>query len=167
MDRGTYAIGANSYRGMRNTCDGDLTCVDGLCVPLPSCNPGSLSECSFAPQGTLGMLSPFVLEGEFVYWSESGTTDARGNPFNNGVIARTRLGMWAREELATGLDFFDDDSRAFVAVQLATSANSVLWSSKQAAGYVSGLAQGPRIISRQRAWASVPWSDGCVSRDSH
>ena len=146
LDRGTYEFLGNPIRGMRQTCDGDAACIDGKCVPLPACTTGPLQECSFRPAETRGPLKGFVLQDDFVYWGEAGTTDERSNPLYDGVIARAKIGTWVREELATGLDFFDDQSRGFASIYLATSADAVLWNSTESRGYVSGLAEGPRVL---------------------
>jgi hypothetical protein len=110
-DRGVYALDEAQFRGLAQACTRATVCIDGTCAPAPSCSQGELGECLFAPAQTHGKVAAYVLNEDQLYWVELGTFDERANYLRDGAIARARLGDWQREELVSGLDFYDE-SRA-------------------------------------------------------
>lgn len=156
FDRGSLNAEHQLYELSHASCEGELSCVAGECVPLQRCMPGTLQECGLTVEDVRGSISAFKLEGDHIYWLESGTTDERSNPRNDGVLRRTRIGEWVPELVASGLDLFDDASRQFAQFSLETTPNSVLWwSYLRPAGYVSGLNPASIIASVQEGAKGV------------
>ncbi|MFT3923640.1 MAG: hypothetical protein QM778_14005 [Myxococcales bacterium] len=165
IDRGTYTADGATYRGLGQTCDGELTCIDGVCLPLPACEAGSLRECSFTPAGLRGELQGFTLYEGYIYWMESGTTDERHNPLGDGALVRAKLGSWQREELVSQLNFYVEDQRQLVFADLVTTDDTALWSLVQGSerypgGYLKGLSSDNRVSSKL---ANANW---CAGHDS-
>ena len=172
FDRGEYKVSGVPYRGMRATCDGLDVCIDGFCVPEPKCETGRIEACQFTPTDTHGKVVPnsAQLAGEHLYWLEQGGTDERSNPLYDGALVRAKVGEWEREELATGLDFYDENARKFLgSVQLKISNGFAVWSDDSYRSRpIRALAihepnAVPLDLMPAKLW-SLCWSDGYLYR---
>jgi hypothetical protein len=92
-----------------------------------ACSPDVRASCTFAMEDTRGTASPPTVAGEYVYWTESGTTDANNNYHYDGAVVRVRIGTWLKEDVVTGLDFFDEVQRTFTRHTVLASEQYVVW----------------------------------------
>lgn len=127
-DRGTYSLAGVEYRGLAQACEGNLVCVDGVCVEPPACVEGEpLTRCAFTPAGIKGVITGFVVADDYVYWLERGTLDARANSNQDGTVARAKFGEWSREVLLDGLDFYDLEGRRWDPPLFSLQGQTLMW----------------------------------------
>jgi hypothetical protein len=120
-------------------------------VPAPiTCEQGVTERCIFDLRDRHGSIAEVSIQGDYVYWLDLGSMDARNNYLYDGAIMRTQIGSWQREALAEGLDFYDEDFRWLLCNTIRSHGDYVFWGpcdeqGGSASSYLQ-LSQAPRRV---------------------
>lgn len=125
-------------------------------APEPvACEAGVTAHCIFDLRDRHGFLSDSIdVRGDYIYWIDLGTEDERENYLYDGAIMRTRVGVWAREQLLGELDFYDEGARRTECVDLRVLDDYLIWNG--CGDYVGGPTRYIRLSDPARAVHTLP-----------